>query len=93
MIPFLEIILTTLNTFYEEDLKDERAAIRVAPIMDSNEDEDGDRDAVSDLYKTGVKLQRTSRPLRINKIMTRCGLPGLYILFSISFFLYGTHLI
>ena len=56
MIPFLEIILTTLNTFYEEDLKDERAAIRVAPIMDSNEDEDGDRDAVSD-----TRLESSSR--------------------------------
>ena len=93
MIPFLEIILTTLNTYFNEDMKDAKAIIKVSPIKDVNSDEDEDTAKSDKTDKIMEQLQKTSRLSRVNRLMARCGLPGLYVLFCVSFFLYGSFVV
>ena len=92
MIPFLEIILTTLNTYFNEDMTDVKAIIRVSPVKEANTDEDEDT-AKSEKTQKISEEQKTSRLSRVNRFMSRCGLPGLYVLFCVSFFLYGTFVV
>ena len=90
MIPFLEIILTTLNTYFNEDKTDVKAIIRVSPVKEGNTDEDEDTAKSENAEKIREQQQKTSRLSRVNRFMSRCGLPGLYVLFCVAFFLYGT---
>ena len=92
MIPFLEIILTTLNTYFNEDKTDVKAIIRVSPAKDANTDEDEDT-GKSEKTEKIREQQKTSRLPKVNRFMSRCGLPGLYILFCVSFFFYGTFVV
>ena len=85
MIPFIEIILQTVVNVWEkdgEDIDDSRL-FRVSPTNPGKKDKDN---STMSGYRRG---RENDKLLGMMKLLIRIGLPAFYILFCISFFLYG----
>ena len=101
MIPFMEIILTTLNTVFADDEKnDERTVTRVLPAKEPVVQSQKfiqtmltnltDTDPKADCDGGGTtEIRKTSVLPRLVRFMSRIGLPGLYVVFCITFFSSG----
>ena len=85
MIPFLEIILQSLSNIWYKDNEDTNTRIfRVSPKIPGIEDKNS-----SSMNRIHREERENEKILGILRLLTRTALPGFYILFCISFFLYG----
>ena len=81
MVPFLEIILQSLsNIWYKDDTRIFRVSPKNPGIGDKNN---------SSINRIHREEREDDKILSILRLLTRTALPGFYILFCISFFLYG----
>ena len=86
MIPFLEIILQSLSNIWYKDNEDTNTRIfRVSPKNPGI----GDDKNNSSMNRIHREERENEKNMNILRLLTRTALPGFYILFCISFFLYG----